>query len=182
MKKVDEIAELLKDGRITKKTARFLEGLGKRDRALLIELLRKIKFGVNKQKELLAWIDDISKRDEIKIQDIFHTIGLDAILTDTRINGPQKRDLVRQRIYSIRYPELSKFIQEIKKRMNALGLPKGVKLLADALLEDREFRLEIKFQTKAELDKIIERINNFTRKEEFINLCDYLERPFPNKK
>jgi hypothetical protein len=148
-----EIRALLKEESIKYRTAIFLNSLPKTERPLLFRLFREVKQGVNKQREIIEWLEDITKRDDKKVDAILDQTGLEAILSDIALNGPQKGDLFRERLFALRFPEVSTYLKRLKSALSALALPDGVKLVPVTPLEDGEFRLEMTFNSAGDLDE-----------------------------
>lgn len=168
-----EIRALLKEETIKYCTALFLNKLTKGERPLLFRLFREIKLGINKQREIIEWLEDVMKRDGKKADVVLDKTGLDAILDDIALNAPQKGDLFRERLFDLRFPEISKYQAALKDKLNTLSLPHGVKLIPITPLEDGEFRLEIAFHSAEGLQEKLVDVEKLSRGETMMGLWDH---------
>ncbi len=163
-KKIDpEIRQLLKEDYIKYRTAIFLQGLSKDDRAPLFRLFKEIKLGTNKQREIVEWVFDIIKRDNIEAGEILSRMGFEEILDDPVLNAPQKGDRFRDRLFSMRYPDISRYLEGLTAKLRSLELPKNVKVVPMTPLEEGEFRMEIIFHSKDDLKESIDIVNNLIK-------------------
>jgi len=170
-RKIDpDIRALLKRDRIKYRTALFLQGLSGDERPLLFRLFEEIALGTNKQREVTEWLEDVRKRDNKSAVDILAELGLKEILDDVMQNGPQKGDLFRDRLFALRYPEVSRYLDGLKARLNALKLPENVKLVPLTPLEDGEFRMEIVFHSTEDIQAKLGEVNTLISGKAFQGL------------
>jgi hypothetical protein len=148
---------------------------GKQDPAPFLELFDKVGFGVNKKREVLEWTHDIACRDNRTVAQVLDDIGLREILDDPELNGPQKRDHVRRRLFAMRFPRVSRALSEIKRNLAALKLPKGVRAFPVSPLEDCELRLEIDFTSPGDLSDKLGQVKKMAQGPGFARLWRALD-------
>lgn len=148
-----EVQGMTDSGAINIRTAKFLEGLLSDDRAPLLRLFSSLKFGVNKQREITEWINDVLHRENVTVSALCQDLGLETLLSDPGLNAPQKSDLFRERLQARRFPTLAQHLEALQATMRAAKLPSGTRLSVESPLEDAVFKLEITFQSKQELEE-----------------------------
>jgi hypothetical protein len=134
-----------------------------------------IKFTVTQKTELLEWTADLAKKNDRTISGILNEAGVEKILSEARLNGPQKRQKIMDAVFNLRFPSLSDRLEEVRKAVNALKAPEGIRVTPVSPLEDNEFRLEITFASRAALEKRLETLKSFTSGVPFIKFTDLIE-------
>lgn len=162
-----ELRQLLDKGDITRHTALFIQGLPEPERLSLRRLFSCLRFTVNKQREICEWMNDVRHRDAKSMAMVAEALGFDEILQDAELNGPQKSDLLRERLYALRFPELSRYLAGLKERIGRIALPEKVRLVPVSPLEEGEFRLEITFHSEARLKEKLEAVQALMRSDAY---------------
>lgn len=121
------------------------------ERGALFELFRQLRLGVNLQKEFFSLCFDISRRDTVSIIQLVKQQDIHEIVKRAGLSVGQKAALVRERLKRLRYPRLSEKEQQFRSVVKRLGLPPGVGLHAPPYFEGTTYRLELRFETHAEL-------------------------------
>jgi hypothetical protein len=170
-----KIRDLLKDDRIKYRTAMFLQSQDARDRPMFFRLFEEIKFGINKQREITEWLEDVVRRDGRLMGEVLDTIGLREVLEDPLLNGPQKGDRFRDRLFALRFPSVSRYLEGLRARLQILALPDRVKLIPLTPLEDGEFRMEITFHSARELGERLDDLKAFMKTEAFKTWDEFLK-------
>jgi hypothetical protein len=172
-KKIDpEIRNLLKEECVKYRTAMFLQNLDKAERPLLFRLFKEIKLGVNKQREIIEWLDDVCKRDSGKMNSVLKTLELEKTLDDIALNAPQKADLFRDRLFELRFPEVSRYLAGLRGKLKKLALPEKAKIVPLTPLEDGEFRIEVVFNSDGDLKESLEKIGTLVKNGELRGLWE----------
>jgi ParB/RepB/Spo0J family partition protein len=114
--------------------------------------------GVNKWRDLLELIEEISRRDEISPKDILFTSATIETLKDKSLTPPQKYDRVRQGLQQKRYPVLSDLKKQVLRALDEMKLDDKTRLKYDDAFESDEMKLELKFRDERELSQQVEKI------------------------
>ena len=114
--------------------------------------------GVNKWRDLLELIEEISRRDEISPKDIFFASATIETLKDKSLTPPQKYDRVHQSLQQKRYPVLSDLKKQVLRALDELKLDDKTRLKYDDAFESDEMKLELKFRDERELSQQVEKI------------------------
>ena len=114
--------------------------------------------GVNKWRDLLELIEEISRRDEISPKDIFFASATIETLKDKSLTPPQKYDRVLQALQQKRYPVLSDLKKQVLRALDEMKLDHKTQLKYDDAFESDEMKLELKFRDERELSQQVEKI------------------------
>jgi hypothetical protein len=114
--------------------------------------------GVNKWRDLLELIEEISRRDEISPKNIFFASATIETLKDKSLTPPQKYDQVHQALRQKRYPVLSNLKKQVLRALDEMKLDDKTRLKYDDAFESDEMKLELKFRDERELSQQVEKI------------------------
>ncbi len=114
--------------------------------------------GVNKWRDLLEWVDEISVRDKISPSNLFELPELQPILNQNDLSPNVRYDRIRQIFHSRRYPILSDLRVRLAKSLDALKLDDKTKVHVQDSFESDEIRIEIKFRTREEFVNQVEKL------------------------
>jgi len=114
--------------------------------------------GVNKWRDLLELIEEISRRDEISPKDIFFASATIETLKDKSLTPPQKYDRIHQALQQKRYPVLSDLKKQVSRALDEMKLDDKTRLKYDDAFESDEMKLELKFRDERELSQQVEKI------------------------
>lgn len=170
-KKFDsEIKALLKDDCIKYRTALFLQTLAESERPLLLRMFREIKLGLNKQREIIEWLEDVKKRDNKPVDVILSELELEAILEDPMQNAPQKGDLFKNKLFTLRFPQVSRYLEQVARCLAQLSLPEEARLSAVNPLEDGEFKLELLIRSPQDFLRLLTQLGEVAQSKPFKEL------------
>ncbi len=128
------------------------------DRDRLLRLVRDLKLGVNRQRELIALLDELVKREGAGLSGILDTGPISGILEDDNRNVPQKAQALISRLRERRFPLASEMMKGIRERIRELGLGQSVSLEVSPYLEERMMRLSFGFATPEEYREVLDRL------------------------
>ncbi len=140
------------------------------DAVALGELFWKLKLGLNRQRELLAYVSDIARRDRQPISSILKDPEVTSILEEPTADTPIKTNLLRNLLRRKRYPRICAFEEQYHQNVKRLQLPKGVKLVPPEHFEGSNWRMEIHFETPHEFRETIESLREIWKRAAFLNL------------
>jgi len=151
----EKIKKSIAEGHLSLHAAKLLLEMDMDARLSVSQLISKLKFNVNQQKQLIEYIIDISNSDQETIPKILEDVSLKNICSDTRMNNPQKIHSLLRMLRSRIFPRLTDAEVTFKSAASALDLPEGVRIHYPPFFEAPDYRLEIYFKSGKELkDKI----------------------------
>jgi ParB family chromosome partitioning protein len=114
-------------------------------------LFEKLKLGLNKQRELLGYLQEIAGRDRREIHHLLADREIADILEDDRIDTPRKAHLIRNVLRKYRYPQISAFEERYRRQLAGLRLPRGIALTPPENFEGGLWRWAVDFEKIPEL-------------------------------
>jgi len=133
--------------------------------------------GVNKWRDLLEWVEEISTRDEITPLDLFELPELQSVLNQNDLAPNVRYDRIRQILHSRRYPILSDLRVRLARSLDALKLDDKTKVHVQDSFESDEIRIEMKFRTRDEFVKQLEKLVRASDSEALDELIRIFKNP-----
>jgi ParB family chromosome partitioning protein len=147
-------------------TAIELQKLDPYDMLVIAELFRQLIPSLNKQRELLTLLQEISIREDIPIRSLLD--DLKDIIADSESDRNQKLKKIRLYLKQRRFPASSQAEAQFDEWVKRLELGNGIELIPPKYFEGNTYTFSMQFTSldelcrrKARLDKIIE--NPFLR-------------------
>jgi len=104
--------------------------------------------------EILVWLKDISMREGISLENVFESLGIVSISTNSEISRHEKIAQIKERIQNRKYPRITQWNQDLQKLKEEMGLPPDIRLSWDRLLESPGIRLEIQIRSCRDLQEM----------------------------
>ncbi|MBW1893992.1 MAG: ParB N-terminal domain-containing protein [Deltaproteobacteria bacterium] len=136
-------------------------GIMPSDEALaVVKLFDGLKLSLNKQREILTFIREISLRETLSILDLLEDNRLKEILNDKDLDRVQKTRMIRFNLKKRRFPAIVKIEQEFEAKRKRLNLVHGLKLIPPKNFESTEFMLTMSFKSLTDLKNLQTAFNN----------------------
>jgi len=146
-----EIQDAVVHGSMCEAVAAKLALLQEEDRNALFGLFSQVHASASKQEEIVSCCMDISLRDGTTCSKIVRDPEIQQILAADKHPLSQKGDRVRALLRRRRFPRMSEHEERFLQQRRKLRLPKGVQLLPPPSFEGGRFRVEIEFDSAADL-------------------------------
>lgn len=143
----DEVKEYVLKEEVSRSNIRKLSTFSKEDRKVLIPFLSSLRLGENRLREILSLLEEISRRDQIRVEEIIHRPELQSILSHQGLTPSQKTEQVKKTLLGLRYPRLNDLEKTFEKERKGLNLPPNLSLSHPPYFEGREWRIEFWFET-----------------------------------
>jgi len=128
--------------------------LTKKERAALLPHLRHL--GQNKQRELLEFLLETSKRDNIPVLEILASEAIASVIRSTTLSPPQKADKTRLLLRKRRYPFFSAQEDSFESSLKKMEWPKDISIEHSPLHEGEDLSVRFTFKDSAEFkDKVL---------------------------
>jgi ParB family chromosome partitioning protein len=161
------------DGSIALPIALRLNALGDGTVAqALILLFQDLQLSLNRQRELLEWIQGIVGREGISLQDVIDDAQLAQWRRDAQMDRGQKTQLIRQHLKRRRYPEITAFEERYHQSVKALKLVEGMQLVPPAHFEGQKFGLHLEFKNPTELGRLCQEVQRLAGSPAMLKLVD----------
>jgi hypothetical protein len=140
-------------------------------------LFSQFKVSLNKQKELLVLVRELAKIGLKRQKDVLDEVI--CLFHDEIRKNPDKNfvfKVIRNSLYTKRYPEIDKEIKKCESLLAKLNLPDGIKFVLPDYFEGRACQMTIQFKDIQELKQMNEQIEKVALKPEMMQILqrDYV--------
>jgi ParB/RepB/Spo0J family partition protein len=145
------LARYVTDHAIAVRVSARIAGYGSDGQAAVAELLRQIQLGGNALKEVLDLADEIGLREQTSVVEVLAAKEIRSILDNPKWTATQKKEKLKRALLTMRYPMLSKQMEEIGALLKEGGsLPRG-SITPPPYLEGTDLQAAFSFKTIEEL-------------------------------
>jgi len=163
----DEVKRYVLKEKVSRSNIRILSNFTSEDRMALLPLFSSLKLGENRLREMLALLEEISRRDQIRVRDIVYRREIQAVLSQKELTPSQKTEHLKKVLVDLRYPRMRQMEKGFEKKRRDLNLPSGVSLHHQPFFEGKGLRIEFQFESMEEYRTILSFLSNLAAKEEF---------------
>src|SRR5262249_8526659 len=117
-------------------SARRLTRFPRSDAEALFRLIAALRPGVNRQRELIDWLEEIAGRLGWSMARVAQQPEIEACLNAIHLTPVQRAELVRERLRAQRFPHLVEQEERLRAQVPALGLKPPLRLTHDPPFED----------------------------------------------
>lgn len=136
---------------------------------ILANLFIRLKLSLNKQREIMTYVQEISLRENIPILKVLEEGGIGKILDREDLDRREQTQRIRSYLEQRRFPTIIKRKKKIENFINNLKLGGNADLIPAKYFEDPTFTLNLHFKDseglkrhKVTLDKVIQNFNHET--------------------
>ncbi len=173
----DEQISLLRQNSVDADKILLLSEVDPSIRPAVLTLIVQLRPGINKCRQILELLDEISRREQITIADVLVDDSIQKILDDETCNAGQKLNRFRDALYERRNPTVVRTMELVDKKIRQLKLDKRVKLFVPQYLEGKQLRLEATFEDAAGLKEIARNLLETAGHTTFGELIDIVKEP-----
>lgn len=141
----------------------------------VIHLLAALRPSQNKFRQLVEWIDEIARREDIPVSEVIGDPVVREILDDQVLNSGQKLNRLRDTLFHRRNPSVSGTLNAVDQKIRELKLGNQVKLTVPPYLEGSKMSVELSFQTKQQLQAALERLRAASEKPGFDEILSLVQ-------
>jgi ParB family chromosome partitioning protein len=163
----DELKRYVLREEVSRSNIRKLSALTPEDREALLSFLPSLKLGENRLREILNLLDEISRREELAVEEIVRKEDLQKILSQTDLTPSQRTERVKKVLMNLRYPRMHRREEEFEKKRRALNLPPGLSLNHPPFFEGKGLKMEFQFETMEEYQGVLSSLSLLVDKKEF---------------
>jgi hypothetical protein len=149
----------LRDGDISLPMALRIVRLPSESQLAIVALFERFRPGFNQQKELLALIDDIVRRDDCRLADWIESLLAESSPEQRGLSGPQGLKWLLGRLRSVRYPSIAAADRRFQEAVERLQAGRGVRIKAPGNRELPSRLLQIEFTSRRELQRRSEQVS-----------------------
>jgi len=109
------------------------------------KIFNDLKLGLNKQRELITLINEISLRENIPAMKVVQESNVQKILNSEELDRTKKTERLRFYLKKRRYPSIAQAEQDFESLVKELKLKKGMKLIPPKNFEGNTFVIKLYF-------------------------------------
>jgi ParB family chromosome partitioning protein len=163
----DEIKTYVLREEVSRSNIRRLSTLTPDNRRAILSLISSLKLGENRLREVLTFLEEISRRNRCEGKDIVQRPEIQAILSQKELTPSQKTERIKKVLTDLRYPKLNQLEKTFEKKRKELNLPSNVSLHHPPFFEGKRLKIEFQFETTEEYRSIVESLSSLPDKKEF---------------
>jgi ParB family chromosome partitioning protein len=142
------------------------------DRLALFALFSPLKLGENRLREMFSLLDEISKRDRLRVREIVDWPEIQAILLHKELTASQRTERVKKILMDLRYPKLHELEETFNRKRRSLDLPSQVSLSHSPFFEGKELKIEFQFETVEQFQSIVSSLSSLVSNRELKELIE----------
>ena len=147
----EQVQNSLLNNTLSFAVATVLEAYDPDDSVCISSLFDILKPGLNKQREILTMLTEISIIENIAISDLVGGESIQALVTDDGADRSRKTERLRGCLKNRRFPEITRAEEKFKQNTRALKLDADTRLLPPGSFEGNEYCLTFIFRNVDEL-------------------------------
>ena len=168
----DPALALIQAGRLSvKATKKLLEFPGD-DIRIFLSIFERLNASSSKQLEMILFLKEIAARDKISIRDASFQLNLSQILDDGSTDAAAKLRQLREKLYSSRFPELSKKYTRVQQVVQSLKLGKGIKFTPPENFEHPSYTLSFQSDSLEDFLAKVSRISQCAKGDAIKEIFD----------
>ena len=140
----------------------------------VLRLAEKMEVKGKKWRNLLQVLDEVIRLQETKVSEILNSPEIQILIKESNIQGPVRYRLLKQKLHSLRYPELSKMQKRFDQGKKSLKLGDKITLESDQYFENDELALKMKFSSVDELRYYLMNVLNSVDSAKTVNVWNDL--------
>jgi ParB family chromosome partitioning protein len=168
------IKEYVLKEEVSRSNIRKLANLTPEDRVAILLLISPLKLGENRLREILTFLEEISRKNQCKAKEIIQRADIQVILSQKEFTPSQKTERIKKFLMDLRYPKMAQLEEEFQKKRKDLNLPSSISLHHSPFFEGRELKVEFQFETMEEYLGIVLSLSELADKKEFEELIQSL--------
>jgi hypothetical protein len=149
----EAIRTALSDGALAVPTAISLGRMPVEAAGQVAGMLVEMRFGLNKQREVVTLLEEIARREAISLQAVLDAPELKTLAVGTDTDRAQRGQRLRAYLHQRRFPALSKAQRRFEDLSHQLCPDTGVRLTPPPGFESRAFQLTLTFSSRSDLDR-----------------------------
>jgi ParB family chromosome partitioning protein len=166
----DRVKRYVLKEEVSRSNIRRLGSLTSDDRMAVLSLISLLKLGENRLREILTFLEEISRRNQCNVREIVDRPEIQAILSQKELTPSQKTERVKKVLMALRYPKMDQTEKAFEKKRRDLHLPPNLSVHHPSFFEGKGLRVEFQFETMDEYKAILSTLFTLTDKNEFKQL------------
>jgi ParB family chromosome partitioning protein len=151
-------------------TLKFLAEFSQEERKLVLPLIMPL--GQNKQKEILADLFELSRKESVTVDEILRSREIRKACEAENLSPLQQSDQVRVILKRKRNPSLFNQKELVNSAMKRMSWPRDIEIHPSPFFEDEDFLLSFSFKNKQDYIQRVTKLKELAAKREFSELFE----------
>jgi ParB family transcriptional regulator, chromosome partitioning protein len=173
----DEIKEYVVREQVSRTNIRILAKFAPGDRVATAAVLRRVKLGENRLRELLTLLEEISRRDRRTVKEIIDGSQIGAVLGQEELTPLQRAERLKKVLIDIRYPKLKALEDSFEERRKGLHLGSTVRLEHPPHFEGKGLKLGFQFERSDQFREILSSLIEIADREDLAAMLSLRREP-----
>jgi hypothetical protein len=131
----------------------------------ILPLVEALRPGENRIKEIISFLAEIARRDEVTISEVLTTRKIMHILEDQDTPQPRRLEQLRRALKRLRYPRLIEIEKNFSDYRRSLSLPPQINFVPPPFFENRDFKIELQFKNFKEFSELVFKLHMIVQGE-----------------
>jgi hypothetical protein len=136
----------------------------------MVQIFKKLPMGLNRQREMLTLVKEIALREARDKQGICEELQKECSQLPLEADRRAQVREIQAKLFARRFPRIVKAQKEFEAKIQKLDFGPGIWVIPPANFEARDYRLEIRFQSRDQLGKRLRRLQSATTHPDLENL------------
>ena len=141
------------------------------------EIFSALRIGLNRQREILGLIMEISARDDVTPMDVIRMDGIQEIMGDAELEKPRKVSRIRHWLHHKRYPHLAAAEDHFEDKRRQLKLGENIQLRPPRFFESDCYTLSIEFSSVEDLQRLLKQLDSISENDHLKEVMSRALRP-----
>ncbi|MFW6131487.1 MAG: ParB/RepB/Spo0J family partition protein [Candidatus Aminicenantaceae bacterium] len=165
-----EVKEAIVEKEISFSIAQLLVHFNSKQRKYLLPLISSA--GKNKQKEILEYLEEISKRESVTVDEIFEWQEIKAVMDSPQLTFIQKANKLRDVLKKKKYPRLMARKKAFDQTLKKLNIQEDITVQPSMYFEEEGINVSFSVKNKTELLEKVDKIKEMASRKEFPELFE----------
>ncbi len=152
------VREAMAEGVLSVASFRALRAWSEENRVEAVYWIKKLNINFNKQSQFIDILYDLTEMEACSVEEILRSGSARMILEQGRANAPQTTTRLLEHLRRRRLPAVAAAEAAFRRKVAAVDLPPGVRVIHPPGFEGSGFRLEIAFRNGKELRSTVDRL------------------------
>lgn len=168
----DGMKEYVLREEVSRSNIRRLANWSPDDRTAILSLISSLKLGENRLREILTFLEEISKKNRCQAKETVQRPDIQVILSQKEFTPSQRTERIKKVLLDLRYPKMHQLEEEFQKKRKGLNIPSNISLHHFPFFEGKGLRVEFQFETVEEYRMILDYLSNLVDKKEFEEMIE----------
>ncbi len=168
----DEVKRFVAEEEVSRSNIRRLAAFSADDRKAFLSLVSPLKLGENRLREVLTFLEEITRRDQVTVEGVIGRPEIQSILCQEELTPSQRTEKVKTLLMRSRYPRMYQLEERFEAKRKELNLPVGVTLRHPPFFEGKGLKIELQCETMEQYRMLLSALAGLQEKKTFQEILE----------